>query len=336
MVETFNGIAFKDLGIVIQMMNGILNLPPRKGDTYYDWGNSYEPLVTTDDIYFGVRRIEMDAFYDERKHSDFRAAIEQLEDVTGEADLVTEYGTHSVKLDQVKVVRSFKGGKTLKLIFLELNPDLSGGLPTLSEGDASVRIDGYDIFARFGLLVEKVNLFGAEKLKQSIETRHKKNLISVFREPETLEVKINGIYASKSDMTSKVNEFNKLLAKEGLRHFIYRDYGFQCFCDEGVKVIIYRTRVQFKLKFKVMAYYNYEEIVQEVVNRVNVQENPQSDLAVTDSTDPAFIKSKDTFKAADSFKLEGNNAAFFAKESEIKALRDTDLALNLENLTPNI
>lgn len=82
-----------------------------------------------------------------------------------------------------------------------------------------------------------------------------------------------------------------------------------------------------------MSYYNFEEIVQEVVNRVVIQANPQSDLSVTNTEDPAFVKGKDTFKAADSYKLDGNNIEFFAKASDIRALEDMNLAEDLEEQT---
>lgn len=59
---TFNNIDFTTLGIIPQFINGILDMPQRKGDTFYDWGDEIEPLVSADDIYFGSRDIVLDAF----------------------------------------------------------------------------------------------------------------------------------------------------------------------------------------------------------------------------------------------------------------------------------
>lgn len=334
-METFNGILFTDLGLIIQNIQGVLDMPKREGETYYDWGNDFEPLVDQDDIYFGDRLIVMEVFYDERIHSDFKHAMQQLRDITSDANLVTEYGTHVVRLQEVRLKNSYKGGKTLQITFNELNPNLGNGLPTVN-GNTSVRIDGYDFFAQFGFLVEKVNLFNVERLKAGKQTHYKTNVLSIYRQAQEIEVKINGIYANKTDMSTKISQFNGLLAKAGMRHFVYNGDGFQCYCDEGAKVQIKRSRVLLTLKLRVMAHYNYDEIVQEVINQVNIQANPQSDLAVTDINDPAFIKSKDTFVAADSSKLNGQTAAFYAKEAEIAALRSLDLALALEQGTPNI
>jgi len=63
---------------------------------------------------------------------------------------------------------------------------------------------------------------------------------------------------------------------------------------------------------------------------VNIQTNPQSDLTSSDISAPEYIKGKDTFKAADSAKLNGQSAAFYAKDSEMKELRDYDMSAALE------
>lgn len=82
-----------------------------------------------------------------------------------------------------------------------------------------------------------------------------------------------------------------------------------------------------------MSYYNFEEIVRAVADRVLIEANPQSDLSVTDSENPAFIKGKDTFKASDSSKLDGKGINHFALASNIQALEDMNLAEDLENQT---
>lgn len=329
---TFNGVDFKSLGIVVQFVNGILDMPNRKGETFYDWGDEIEPLVSAEDIYFGVRHIVFDAFFDERLGVDFGMASDTLRDVTDNADLVTDYGTYSVRLDELRIIRSYKGGKTLKIIFKELNPDLSGGLPT-STGLDGVRIDGYDLFTNFGLLVEEVKKFEVSKLKPSRETTYKSNPLMRYRQPPEIEVKVNANYASKADMTTKIKALNALLAKPGLRHFVHKGTGFQCMIDEGFKVNFKRLLVSINLKLKVMAEYNIEAIVQEVLNRVELEARPQSDLLQTDNTQADFIKGKDTWKAADSDKLDGQDSTHYAKESEMAGARDLDLSNRIETNT---
>lgn len=323
----FNDITLKDLGIVVQFVHGFLDMPKRKGETEYDWGDVVEPLVSAEDIYFGERNIIVEALWDERSGVTFKAASEALEVITDTRPLVTEYGTYQVRFDEMKVVKSYKGGKTLQLKFLELNPDLSGGLPT-SSGSTSIRIDGYDLFVQFGLLVQETTFHEIEKLKSSKETTYKSNFLSIYRKPQELNVKVTGIYASKAEMTTKINALNATLAKEGLRHFYYKGEGFQCYIDDGFKVDVKRLRVTINLKLKVSIMYNFDEIVQAVIDRVNIQVNPQSDLAVTDNTKPEYIKGKDTFKAADSAKLNGQPDTFYAKESELAAARTAVVTLN--------
>src|SRR5690606_13791827 len=146
----------------------------------------------------------------------------------------TQYGDYQVRLDEIRILKSFKEGKTIQLRFRELNPDLSGGLPT-SSGLTGVRIDGYDLFTNFGLLVENVKNFEVPKLSNSRETTDKTNILSRYRRPPEIDVKINGIYASKAEMTTKISSLNALLAKEGLRHFVHRGKGFQVYVTEGYK-----------------------------------------------------------------------------------------------------
>ena len=328
---TFNGIILKDLGIIVQFVNGILDMPKRKGETEYDWGDVIEPLVSADDIYFGSREIVVDAFFDGRK-GDFEAAMEPLRQITTTEVLETEYGNYNVRLDKVQVLKNYKQGKSLKITFQELNPELSSDLPTTT-GNSSVRIDGMDLFVNFGMLIENTILHEIAELKTSSQTTFKNNFLSVYRKPQELNIKLNGIYASKAEMTSKVQALNALLAEEGLRHFIYHGDGFHCYLTDGCKVNIKRKRVVLTLKLKVSIMYNLQEIVDAVVDQVNIQTNPQSSLAVTDTTDPAYIHGKDTFVAEDSKKLGGNLPDFFGKEAEIKALRDKDLASDLETQT---
>lgn len=328
----FANIDLKTLGIVPRFISGVLDMPQRQGDTTYDWGDEIEPLVSASDIYFGKREILLDCLFDERLGVDFKASSDTLRGIGTIQTLETEYGNYEAKLDDLRVVKSYKGGKTIRLKFQELNPDLSGGLPTTS-GVGSVRIDGYDFFTHFGLLVESTVINEISTLKASKQTTFKTNHLSVYRNPHELNVKVNGIYASKAEMTTKINALNRLLAKPGLRHFVYNGLGFQTYVDEGFKVKIVRNRVEINLKLKVMALYTYEELVQDVINQIELQARPQSDLAETDNTQASFVQGKDTFVAADSAKLGGQLPAFYAKESEVKALRDLDLAAELETAT---
>lgn len=258
-----------------------------------------------------------------------------MEGITTTQTLITVYGEYQVKLDSINIVKSYKGGKTLRIIFKELNPDLSGGLPTTS-GYSGVRIDGYDLFTNFGLLVENVKNFEIPQLTASRQTTYKSNALSRYRQPPEIDVKVSGIYASKAEMTTKINQLNALLAKEGLRHFVHKGKGFQCYMTEGYKVDITRLRVSVSLKLKVMAEYNIEAIIQEVLNRIELEARPQSDLAVTDDQSAAFVKNKDTFKAADSGKLNGQAASYYAKDSDVSGLRSTDFAALLEQATPDL
>jgi hypothetical protein len=328
----FKNIDFNSLGLVVQFVNGVLDMPPRKGETFYDWGNNFEPLVSENDIYFGAREIIIDAFFDERKGVDFKTTVETLEAITTEETLETEYGNYLAKFDELKIERSYKGGKTLKLKFKEMNPDLSAEIPTVTS-NGGTRIDSLDLFVNFGLLVERVTLFEIPSLKTSKETSYKTNLVSVYRQPPEIEVKVNGIYASRSDMSAKLSKLNALLAKPGLRHFVKGGDGFQVYAPEGHKVTIKRNRVEITIKLRVMMYYNIEEIVVEVVNRVQIEASPQSDLTVSDPNSADYIKGKENFIASDSNKLGGNLPAFYAKESEIKDLRDLDLAKEIDDNT---
>src|SRR5690606_39667567 len=103
----------------------------------------------------------------------------------------------------------------------------------------------------------------------------------------------------------------------GLRHFVHNGYGYQCYCPDGFNVSVKGKLVSITAKLTVMAYYNIDEIVQLVIDQIAIMERPQSDLSVTDTTDPSFVKGKPTFKAADSDKLDGHDSLYFAKESEM-------------------
>ena len=327
-MESFNGITFKSLGIIVRFVSGVLDMPSRKGQTEYDWGDYTEPLVSAEDIFFGSRSIIIDAFFDDRLGS-WENASDTLKAIKDTRTLSTAYGDYQVKLNEVNIIKIHKGGKSLRLVFIELNPDLSGGLPTTS-GAGGVRIDGYDLFTNFGLLVESVKKHQVPDLKSSKETTYQTNALSRYRTPPEILVKVNANYASKAEMSAKINSLNALLAKEGLRHFVHNGTGFQVYLTDGYKVDIKRNHVGITLKMKVMAEYNIEAIVQEVLNRIELEARPQSDLMMEDETHPAFVLGKGQFKAADSYKLDGKEASHFAKESEIEEARSVNATLNTD------
>tara|TARA_R110002020_G_scaffold318905_4_gene534529 strand:- start:1096 stop:2313 length:1218 start_codon:yes stop_codon:yes gene_type:complete len=306
-MTSFKNILLSDLGITVQFITGYLDMPARQGETFYDWGDEIEPLISEEDIYFGTRRIIIEAFY---RGSDWYSSAKVLEQITTEETLSTEYGDFQVKLNQVKILKDYKGVKTLSIEFLELNPNLSGALANVAQLDG-VRLDGHDLFSEFGLLVENVNGFDAPELKAAQQTTDKINALSEFRQPPEINVKVNGIYASKAEMSAKITELNKLFAKEGLRHFVYGGYGYQCYCTEGYKITINKNWVSINLKLKVMSWYNIEAIVQEVIDRVEIGIRPQSDLSETDNSKPEFVFGKETFIAADSSKLGGELPEFY-------------------------
>jgi len=309
-MTSFNNILFADLGITVQFITGYLDMPARQGETFYDWGDEIEPLISEDDIYFGSRKIIIEAFY---KGSDWYNSAKQLEEVTTKETLSTPYGDFQVKLYQLKILKDYKGVKTLSIEFVQLNPDLSGPLPNVSQLDG-IRLDGHDLFSEFGLLVENVNGFNAPELKSARETSDKLNALSEFRQPPEINVKVNGIYASKADMQTKVTELNRLFAKEGLRHFVNAGYGYQCYCTDGYKVSINKNWVSIDLKLRVMSWYNIEALAQEIIDRVEIGIRPQSDLSETDNTKPEYVFGKENFVASDSEKLNGQPAEFYEKK----------------------
>lgn len=331
-IMDFGSINIESLGFVIQSMDGHLNLPKRKHETIYDWGDGFTALVDENDIFFGTRTIEVYAYWDPKIGSDFRNALQTLRNAVTTETLTTDYGNYSCKISNIDVVKDFKGsGKTVKMTFIELNPDLSGGLPNVV-GDGNVRIDGHD-FIDFGLLIKSVNGFDVPSLQNSKQTSFESNYLSVFRNPPTVTITMNGIYVSKAEMASKINSFNKTLSNPGLRHFVHDGYGYQCYCPDGFSVNVKGKLVSITAKLTVMSSYNIDEIVQLVIDQITIIGSPQSDLSVTDTNDPAFVKGKPTFKAADSDKLDGNDSTYFAKEGEMAGIRNEDFAADLETQT---
>jgi len=100
--------------------------------------------------------------------------------------------------------------------------------------------------------------------------------------------------------------------------------------DKGFKVDINRLHVAINIQLTVIAMYNIDEIVRLVLNEIELQSRPQSDLAITDPLNVSYVKGKTTFKAADSNKLNGQLGAFYAPDSELKAIRETDLSAYLD------
>lgn len=330
LIMTYKNIVLEDLGIVPQYLNGHLDLPKRDGESYYDWGKYQEPLVSADDIYFGFRTIELTAIFDGRKNIDFNTTMTTLRNITTEETLSTPYGDYLVKLDVIDITKNYtQNTKMLKIIFQEQNPNLTSALP-LTPSAAGVRIDGFDLFSSFGILVESVNLPTVSQLNISSDTMYHDKTLSIYRKPAKMEIKVNGIYASEIEMSDKIQALNAILAKEGIRSFVYNGIQYQCLVTDGHKVKRTKNRVEIKLKLEIMLLYNLDEITQAVIDQIEIQARPQADLNETDDTKASYVLGVSTFKAADAAKLDGQLPAFYAKQTEIDAVNAKDFAAELE------
>ena len=65
-MNRINQQEYSYFGLKVSSLEGILDMPSRIGDVFYDWGDYIEPLVHEKDIFWKERDIKVNVFFDGR------------------------------------------------------------------------------------------------------------------------------------------------------------------------------------------------------------------------------------------------------------------------------
>ncbi|MDB0600335.1 hypothetical protein PL373_04090 [Tenacibaculum maritimum] len=255
-MNRINGQPYSNYGFELSKIEGVLDMPSRLGDVFYDWGDYFEPLVHEKDIFWKERDIKIDVFFDGNRYGmPLSECLNLLKGLPEVFALETKYGMFNVKLKQVIKTKGFteKFAK-LKLIFNENIPSFitdSIGIPTGGDG---ATIDNFNFFNDLGIIVSEAKFIeDIPILKQSNITVF--NTSKPFTENRTLRTVLFSCsipYSIPLELRETTDKIKKILSQEGTREVYYKGRGYSCFLSEGFNVKFYgRGLVKLNIKLNI-------------------------------------------------------------------------------------
>ena len=243
-------------GLIPSKIEGILDMPSRLGNVFYDWGEYYEPLVDQDDIFWVDRNIKVDAFFDGNRFGmNLDECLNLLKSLPNRFYLKTNYGSCDVQLKQVIKTKEYTNRYArLKLIFTSSTPNVyktSMGVPIGGNGTA---IDGFDLLNDFGMVVHEAKLDEIPVLKpSSITVFNASKPFTKNRTIRTIRLSCIKVYDNLLELRETTEKFKQLLSQNGLRTLIYRGYQYTCFLSEGFPIKFFgKNAIKFNVKLNLM------------------------------------------------------------------------------------
>ncbi len=128
---------------------GLWDMPSRKGEITYDWGDEIQPLVDDEDIIWNSRKFKLKALFDKRINgNDFEQIKKQIEKA-GKFVLPNPFKDCMVQINSFKVLKENSVCAVCEFEFYEKEVTFEAVLP-MPSGMGST-IDGYSLYKDLGI-----------------------------------------------------------------------------------------------------------------------------------------------------------------------------------------
>lgn len=254
-MSKLNGQLLSYYGFVLVGYSGIMDMPQRLGETFYDWGDWQQPLVDEEDIFWKSRDFSMDVVFDERRTSKtLKSVVKEITNLS-ECLLETDYGNFIVKLKEIQKVNKYGLVTKLTLLFNERIPKFNAVLGN-PIGGAGILIDGYDFKKDFGITITKVRPLEYAPVPKLMNTTvfNTSQKFSDHRNFKVFEFDCVKHYSSISELSETTEKFKKLLSLGGYRIINLNNESYNCFLTEGFKILfVGDSLIKFKLRLNITA-----------------------------------------------------------------------------------
>ncbi|MBS9774575.1 MAG: hypothetical protein KGV59_05395 [Tenacibaculum sp.] len=251
-MEKINNKPLKYYGLVLMNYEGILNMPSRLGDTFYDWGDYLQPLVNDEDIFWSAKDFVLNVFFDTRlTNKSLSEVINELKRL-GEFNLNSKYGNYKVTIKEIRTQRYVSGNAKLNIYLNERLPKFTDKLKPAKSGK-ELSIDGYDLRSSFGFVVNSIKTLDylPELKPLNITTFNTSSPFSDFRGFKTFEFQITKSFSDSSELTETTEQFKKILSKSNFRNVISQGKTYKCFLTNGFDVKINKNHASFNVKLNI-------------------------------------------------------------------------------------
>lgn len=252
-MNKLNGQFLNYYGLILVKYNGILDMPQRLGETFYDWGDYQEPLVDDEDIFWKSRNFSMDVVFDERvTNKTLKSVINEIS-ILPEFLLESEYGNFTVKVKEIQKVSTYETVSKLTFVFNERIPIFDAVLENPIGGNG-VLIDGYDFKKDFGITITKIKPLEYVPSSKLMNTTvyNTSQKFSGHRNFKVFEFDCVKHFSSISELSETTEKFKKLLSLGGYRIINLNNESYNCFLTEGFKILfVGDSLIKFNLKLNI-------------------------------------------------------------------------------------
>ena len=252
-ISTFGAVpSVQGQGLALQ---GIFDMPKRKGTTEYNWGTSIEPFVDAEDIELDGRMLTLSVVISTGykvqlipKINAFKAACLAC------TTLSTEYAAFQVVCKDEITVVEYDTAAVITASFWQ-NTVVIPGLVITPSGTGNYRLDSFDLQKDFGITVSKVE-----------QSRNVANRIDVtttefysadqYRELRDISMTCFIQISDVAEVYASICQFQAFLCSEGTKQFFSDgNYQIELYFRDGFKVqFMAYNIIKFSLKGRVVSF----------------------------------------------------------------------------------
>lgn len=256
-----NGIDISTFGAlssparVALSINGLFDLPKRKGDTERNWGTEIEPWVDAADIELDGRIITLSVVIRGTTPAIYRDRLQAFKQACIECTtLETEFGSYHVIMKDDTGITEYTGHNTSSVLVKFWQETVT--IPTLivvPSAGAGYLLDNYNLQKDFGIAVSDIK--GIENTGKRIEVNTTRPYPRTnYRDKSMVTMSCVMVGKSLMELYSQMTQFHALCVKPGLRALKTTDKQvINFYVKEGITVKAgHDTVITFDLKMRVI------------------------------------------------------------------------------------
>lgn len=211
-------------------LEGMLDLPKRIGSTEYNWGTSIEPFVQSEDIQLDGRALTLHVAIRRDKVEAFKLACVACKTLSFDYDSFSVVCKDEIEVTPVGVYDS------VKVKFWQ-NDFVLKPITIAPTALGASMIDNFNLSKDFGIHIARITNITNEAQKIDVNTTEF-YIRTDYRGTREITLSCSMLGSSFADMYNKMNQFQSVLIKPGIRILTVRNNEFNVYFKDGITVSI--------------------------------------------------------------------------------------------------
>ena len=238
-LSTFS--AFPARGRQFFALEGMFDLPKRIGSTEHNWGTYIEPFVQAEDIQLDGRTLTLYAAMRQSKVDAFKLACIACKTLSFDYDSFSVVCKDEIEVTPIGVYDS------VKVKFWQNNFVLKPITITPTASGTSM-IDNFNLSRDFGIYIGRIANIGNTAKRIDVNTTEFYTW-TYYRGTREITLQCSMLGSSVADMYNKMNQFQSVLMKPGMRTLKVRNNELSVYFKDGITVnTVAKNILSFTLK----------------------------------------------------------------------------------------